>query len=158
MLESLRLRVDNLHKHLGKPDRFYLEPAASAIDNLKGQVDGLAVAKSWDEIVDKYRRLKLLLETPNVKRHLDASHSKAVTVLENKELLVASQKQLERVQALRHHLNFEPLHDLVNKRIKLRTLELSAVALTSLASQKRRRLDALLQEYNETLLQVSQAK
>mmetsp|Transcript_8755 Transcript_8755/g.17089 ORF Transcript_8755/g.17089 Transcript_8755/m.17089 type:complete len:163 (-) Transcript_8755:1342-1830(-) len=155
MIESLRLRVDQISQHLGKSERFQVESVSESIENLVSQTDAIGVSKSWDEIVARYNRLKSLLETVNVQRYLIASRSKAQTVLDNKPFLVASQKQLERIQALRHYLNFEPLHDLASKAKRLRKLELSAVALSSLATQKREKVDALLQEYNETVMQVS---
>ena len=110
LISSLEQRVSQLERDLGpllsKHDPSYSE----AITKLEREIEALKLANLDQSLVEKYHKLKPLLDCADTRKILSQTIRKAEIIMKSEEEMRQAAKQLEEIQRLKRFLDFDPLH------------------------------------------------
>lgn len=110
LLLSLEQRVDQLERDLGLPLPKQDPPVAESIARLERDIEALGLSALNPELVDKYHKLKALLDCADTRKALSHTLRKAEILMKSAQDMRQAAKQLEEIQRLKRFLDFDPLH------------------------------------------------
>ena len=110
LISSLEQRVDQLERDLGLPLSKQDPALSDSITKLERDIEALGLTHLTPDLVDKYQRLKALLDCADTKKMLSHTLRKAEIVMKSEQEMRQAGKQLEEIQRLKRFLDFDPLH------------------------------------------------
>jgi molybdopterin converting factor small subunit len=156
-IESLERRVQSISEHLGnhKVILSQNETVSSLYAKLLREYDSLMITNINSDFIQKYQNLITLINENDVKALLLNTFVKAEFVLKFEHEIREVARQLEKIEALKRFLDFEPLHNLHEKRKILRILELHQIEINFRFSVKEKEFMKLLEEYNQVIIGIN---
>ena len=146
-IEILERRVQSISEHLGnyKAILSQNETISSLYAKLTREYDSLMLTNINSEFLLKYQNLINLINENDVKSLLLNTFVKAEFVL----------KFENEIEALKRFLDFDPLHNIHEKKKIIRVLELHQIEISYKFSVKEREFMKLLEEYNQVILGIN---
>lgn len=158
LVESIEIRAKNLSDHLGtyKSLLSQNETISSYYIKINREFDNLELNGIDTNLVQKVQNLTPLLDASNVKGLLVNAFVKSEFVLKYENEIRELARNLEKIEALKRYLDFDPLHNLPEKKRILVALEEKQVELSLLFGRKEKDLMKYLEEYNQVIFGVNE--
>ena len=156
-IEILERRVQSISEHLGnyKAILSQNETISSLYAKLTREYDSLMLTNINSEFLLKYQNLINLINENDVKSLLLNTFVKAEFVLKFENEIREVARQMEKIEALKRFLDFDPLHNIHEKKKIIRVLELHQIEISYKFSVKEREFMKLLEEYNQVILGIN---
>ncbi|CAG9327802.1 unnamed protein product [Blepharisma stoltei] len=158
LIESLEIRAKSLSDHLGNYKSLLSqhESVSSTYLKLQREFDNLLIGGIDSSLVQKVQNLTPLLDASDVKGLLVNAFVRSEFVLKYENEIRELARQMEKIEALKRYLDFDPLHNLPEKRKILIALEKKECELTLLFGHKEKQLIYFLEEYDQVINGVNQ--
>ena len=157
-IDSLEKRVQSISEHLGNYKAILAqnETVSSLYTKSLREYDSLMITNINSEFVIKYQNLISLINENDVKALLLNTFVKAEFVLKFENEIREVARQMEKIETLKRFLDFDPLHNLHEKKKVIRMLELKQIEITFKFSAKEREFVKLLEEYNQVIIGINE--
>lgn len=157
-IETLERRVQALSDHLGNYKSIISqgETVSSLYTKLQRENDSLMITNINSDFISKYQNLAPLINENDVKSLLLNTFVKAEFILKFESEIREVARQMEKIESLKRFLDFDPLHNIHEKKKTIRNLELAQIELTYKFSVKEKAFLKLLEEYNQVILGINE--
>jgi hypothetical protein len=157
-VETLERRVQAIADHLGNYKSFISqnETVSSIYSKLQRENESLMIANINQDFVNKYQNLAPLINENDVKSLLLNTFVKAEFILKFEKEIREVARHMEKIESLKRFLDFDPLHNIHEKKKIVRQLELAQIQLTYSFSVKEKAFMKLLEEYNQVVLGINE--
>jgi hypothetical protein len=108
------------------------------------------------DFIAKYQNLINLINENDVKAFLLNTFVKAEFILKFENELRDVARQMEKIEALKRFLDFDPLHNAHEKKKILREIELKQIELVYKFSIKEKAFVKFLEEYNQVIIGINE--
>ena len=156
-IETLERRVQAVTDHLGnyKAILSQNETVSSLYSKLQRENESLMISNINQEFINKYQNLAPLINENDVKSLLLNTFVKAEFILKFEKDIREVARQLEKIESLKRFLDFDPLHNIHEKKKIIRQLEVAQIQLSYKFSVKEKAFLKLLEEYNQVVLAIN---
>jgi hypothetical protein len=156
-IEALERRVQSLSDHLGNYKSIFTqgETVSSLYTKLQREYDSLLISNINSEFLGKYQNLINLINENDVKSLLLNTFVKAEFILKFESEIREVAHLIEKIESLKRFLDFDPLHNVHEKKKIIRSLELHQMEIIYKFSIKEREFMKLLEEYNQIILGIN---
>ena len=156
-IESLERRVQSIGEHLGnyKAILSQNETVSSMYTKLLRGYDSLTISNINSEFMEKYQNLIGLINENDVKSLLLNTFVKAEFILKFENEIREVARMMEKIESLKRFLDFDPLHNVHEKKTVLRQLEFKQIEILYKFSVKEKEFMKLLEEYNQVVVGIN---
>ena len=156
-IESLEKRVQSIEEHLGnyKAISNQNETVSSLYTKLLRGYDSFMITNINADFLLKYQNLINLINENDVKSLLLNTFVKAEFILKFENEIREVARQMEKIESLKRFLDFDPLHNIHEKKTVLRQLEVKQIEIMYQFGSREKEFMKLLEEYNQVIIGIN---